>query len=256
MGFFVRVTSLGQLHFTRYLLSTMKDLPRFYKADAQIQDTYPLPDDEARHAKVLRLTDSEHVHVVDGKGKLFLGEIQAIKRGFEIKITALELEEQASEANFTLAVAPTKNMSRFEWVIEKAVEVGVSEIIPTKCENSERVHLKKDRLEKIAISAMKQSKALWKANIHELTEFSKVLDIDKDKKWIAHCHNGSKSSLTALINTNQSQLVCIGPEGDFSEDEVSKSIEFGFEALSLGNQRLRTETAAITVCIAANLFRP
>ena len=234
----------------------MDDLPRFYQPDVQIGETFALAEEESRHAKVLRLQSSQIVHVVNGKGQLFTGSIQPQKRGFDIEVLKLVMNEERSINSFTLAVAPTKNMNRFEWVIEKAVEVGVLEIIPIRCENSERVHLKLDRLDKIAISALKQSKALWKTEIHELTEFDQIINNHSKIKWMAHCQPGEKSHLRAICNSSESQIVCIGPEGDFSQSEISKATNCGFKSLSLGSQRLRTETAAITVCIAANLFRP
>ncbi|MDC1221830.1 16S rRNA (uracil(1498)-N(3))-methyltransferase [Salibacteraceae bacterium] len=234
----------------------MEDLPRFYQPEAQLGQAFSLTTEEARHAKVLRLQAADQVHVIDGKGSLYLANIQPIKRSFEINILQLELREEKPETQFVLAVAPTKNINRFEWVIEKAVEVGVREIIPIRCDNSERVHLKVERLDKIAVSAMKQSKALWKTEIHELTEFGQILSSNYPEKWIAHCQSGDKESIRKLTESDVSQLVCIGPEGDFSSNEISNASDFGFQSLSLGSQRLRTETAAIVVCIAANLFRP
>ena len=145
-------------------------------------------------------------------------------------------------------------MARFEWIIEKSVEIGVDEIIPLQCENSERIHLKRERLDRIAISALKQSKNLWMPEIHEVVKFDSMRDFKTDSNWIAHCLDSEKNSIHELSTTSCSQLICIGPEGDFSSKELDMAIAFGFKPLSLGEHRLRTETAAITACIAANLL--
>ncbi len=230
-----------------------EDLPRFYSSNVSVGATIELSEEEGRHAKVLRLQTTDSVHVIDGVGNLFLGSIIAKKRSFNVLIESLQCAEPKPGVGLILAVAPTKNIGRFEWVIEKAVEVGVRQIIPIHCENSERVHLKTDRLEKIAISALKQSKGLWKTEISELSPIAEVLNIESPSKWIAHCAEGEKASIKALSH-QQNQIICIGPEGDFSRTEIEKALNANFKAVSLGDTRLRTETAAIVACIAANLF--
>lgn len=233
----------------------LPDLPRFYHPDIVPGTTLRLDEEECRHAKVLRLTTGEDIHLVNGQGKLFLATISHLKKHLEVMVNELLLEEQPSERTLSLAVAPTKNINRMEWVVEKAVEVGVHEIIPIQCEHSERVHLKRERLERIALSAMKQSKTLWMPRIHDLTPFETLLNADVHTKWIAHCKEGlDRTPLRSLAEVEEAQLVCIGPEGDFSDDEISDAIAAGFQGLSLGEQRLRTETAAIAVCIGVNLF--
>lgn len=231
----------------------LEDLPRFYSSNVSVGATIELSEEEARHAKVLRLQTTDSVHVIDGVGNLFLGSIVAKKRSFNVLIESLQCAEPKPVVGLILAVAPTKNISRFEWVIEKAVEVGVLKIIPIHCENSERVHLKTDRLEKIAVSALKQSKGLWKTEITNLLPFAEVLNMECQSKWIAHCAEGDKESIKALTHPSN-QLICIGPEGDFSPAEIKKAMEAEFKAVSLGKHRLRTETAAIVACVAANLF--
>jgi len=233
----------------------MADLPRFYLPNAQLGSISEIETEEAKHARVLRLTEGSIVHLIDGKGKLFEASVLKAGKKMEVSIDQI-VEEEASHANrLILAVAPTKNMARFEWVIEKAVEVGVDEIHPLKCEHSERVFIKADRLLRIALSAAKQSKALHMPIIHELTSIDEALNIVAEKKWIAHCKPSNKSAILELSKSNCSQLICIGPEGDFSQSEIDAALAKGFKSLSLGEKRLRTETAAIASIIAANVFQ-
>lgn len=232
---------------------SLPDLPRFIFPNAKPEERHVLSIDDAKHAKVLRLVDGSEVHVVDGVGKLYHGTIHQQKRDYSIHINQLLMEAEQGVGS-VLAVAPTKNMNRFEWVMEKAVELGVTQIIPIKCDNSERVHLKTERLMKIAQSALKQSKGLWLPRIHELTSFENLAETNTDHKWIAHCKDGDMESIEQLSMTSGSKLFAIGPEGDFSQQEIDFAVSNGFRPLSLGSRRLRTETAAITVCIAANLF--
>lgn len=232
----------------------MEDLPRFYSANTKVGSRIELDDEDWRHAKVLRLAENSSVHIVNGLGQLFLGSLTPAKRGASIQIERV-LETQARPTRrLALAVAPTKNMTRFEWIIEKAVEIGVDEIIPVQCEYSERIHLKLERLNRIAISALKQSKSLFMPVLHDLIKFESVLDHATDCNWVAHCRDGTKHSILDVSRAKESQLICIGPEGDFSPKEIEWATRSGFKPLSLGEHRLRTETAAITVCIAANLL--
>lgn len=233
----------------------LPDLPRFYHPEL-IQGQHPrLDEEECRHAKVLRLNIGSEVHLTDGHGRLFQGSITLLKKHLEVEVQSLLHEEEAPVRTLTLAVAPTKNMNRLEWVVEKAVEVGVHAIIPIQCEHSERLHLKQERLQRIALSAMKQSKTLWLPRIHKLSPFTALLDSSIPTRWIAHCvETENRSHIRCLAEGNGDQLVCIGPEGDFSEAEIEQAVRAGFTGVSLGTHRLRTETAAITACIAANLF--
>lgn len=236
-------------------MKTTADLPRFYLPNAQVGSISEIDSEEAKHARVLRLSEGSIVHLIDGKGKLFEASVTKAGKKMEVSINQI-IEEEADHTNrLVLAVAPTKNMTRFEWVIEKAVEVGVDEIIPLKCEHSERVFIKADRLLRIALSAAKQSRALNMPSIHELTSMDECINMEADKKWIAHCKPSAKSAILELSKINGSQLICIGPEGDFSQSEIDAALAKGFKALSLGEKRLRTETAAIAAIIAANVFQ-
>ena len=231
------------------------DLPRFYLPNAHVGSLSEIDAEEAMHARVLRLTEGSMVHLIDGKGKLFEAHVTRAEKKMEVSIDRIIEEEPLNTNRLSLAVAPTKNMARFEWVIEKAVEVGVDEIIPLKCEHSERVFIKAERLLRIALSAAKQSKALHLPLIHELTSWEDVLKMDANMRWIAHCKKADKASIIELSKQNGSQLICIGPEGDFSQNEIDAALSCGFKAISLGEKRLRTETAAIASIIAANIIR-
>lgn len=233
----------------------MEDLPRFYVPDATENSVKELSDDEGKHTRVLRLQTNDRVHVLDGKGRLFEADIIVNKRSTEVSIGNCIQHETKNPNTLVLAVAPTKNISRFEWVIEKATEVGVKTIIPIRSENSERGHMKLGRLDRIMASAMKQSKALWATDIHELTPFTDILALEADEKYIAHCIDSQeKERIQDLLSPSESRLIAIGPEGDFSLIEVEQALNNGYKSLSLGNKRLRTETAAIAACIASNVL--
>jgi 16S rRNA (uracil1498-N3)-methyltransferase len=232
----------------------MKDVARFYSPLVETHSTLDLSEEEHRHAKVLRLAEGEEVHVVDGKGSLFQGKLQFNKKQLHVRVSDIIQSEAQSKRPVTLAVAPTKNINRFEWIIEKASELGVQRIVPIKCSQSERLHLKTDRLVKIAVSAMKQSKSLWLTEIDELKAVETIWKMEASARWIAHCSDGPKLDIHSLSDCAGSQIICIGPEGDFSTSEIDQALEAGFSAITLGDLRLRTETAAISACVAANLF--
>lgn len=232
----------------------LEDLPRFYAPDAASDNLVSLATDEAHHLHVLRKQKGDWVHVMDGKGRLFEAEVVHTKRG-ELRVGTM-LETAESQQMHTLMVAPTKNIARFEWVIEKATELGIAKIIPIRSERSERVKLKEDRLIRIAVSAAKQSKDLFIPHIEALTDFETALKVDGENKWIAHCSPGEKIALKAATQHAGTHIIAIGPEGDFSPDEVDLAISNGFSALSLGNKRLRTETAAVASALAMTLFNP
>jgi 16S rRNA (uracil1498-N3)-methyltransferase len=210
-----------------------------------------LSEEESLHAvKVLRLQAGDAIVVVDGTG----GYHQARTTQPHPKRCAFEVIESIydyGKRNYRLhiAIAPTKNIERFEWFIEKAVEIGVDTITPMLCRYSERKIIKTERLEKIIISAAKQSiKALFPV-LNTLCTFDELLKQHAAKaKFIAHCYPGEKSLLKDLLPGQDDILLLIGPEGDFSPEEVEKALQYGFRAVSLGESRLRTETAGIVAC--------
>jgi 16S rRNA (uracil1498-N3)-methyltransferase len=213
-----------------------------------------LPEEESLHAaKVLRLQTGDEITLLDGKGGLYRAEItlpHAKRCGFKI-ITEQQLST-GRPYRLHVAIAPTKNMERLEWFVEKAVEIGVDEITPIVCRYSERKQVKSERLEKILLSACKQSVQAVFPLLHQQTSFDEFVEsTNAECKAIAHCYPETKEEFRSLIASSSDILILIGPEGDFSPDEVKLAIEHGFNAVSLGDSRLRTETAGIMACAAA-----
>ena len=230
---------------------TKSDKPRFYIPNLTLEGEHRISEEEFRHAKVLRIQSGDEVNAVDGRGKLYSAIISMYKRNASITIKDIEAEEDKPKDGIILAVAPTKNIARFEWILEKATELGVIKIIPLLCEHSERDQLKPERLEKIIVSAMKQCKRLWIPELAPLTDFQSMLNHPSPNKFIAHCADQTRHSANELMKSTN--LVLIGPEGDFSDNEIELAINSGFKSLSLGANRLRTETAAISICAVYHL---
>jgi len=213
-----------------------------------------LPDEEAHHlVHVLRMREGDAVEVTDGKGGLASCVIRSIsKKAVSLEVTDSSFYD-APTRRLHMAVAPTKNMDRFEWFVEKATEVGVSSIIPLWCEHSERRKMGVDRVRKLVVSAAKQSGQVWFPECHEPLDFAKFINQPfEGKRFIAHCRNDEKWPALSLGGV-ESALVLIGPEGDFSRSETELAAERGFIPLSLGANRLRTETAALAAVMAFNL---
>lgn len=219
----------------------------FYSPNT-VQNAIILPEEESKHCtKVLRKSVGDSIHIIDGKGNLFLAKIEEINKKNCI-CSILETHTNYGNHNYFLrmCVAPTKNIDRFEFFIEKAVEIGVNEIIPIITENSERRILKLDRIERIILSAMKQSYKATMPILHELTDVKTVLKTDfAGIKCIAHCEEDEKQYLQNLTIKNKQTTILIGPEGDFSVKEIQLAKQFNWQAISLGESRLRTETAGI-----------
>lgn len=230
---------------------TKSDKPRFYIPNLTLEGEHRISEEEFRHTKVLRIQSGDEVNAVDGRGKLYSAIISMYKRNASITIKDIEAEEDKPKDGIILAVAPTKNIARFEWILEKATELGVIKIIPLLCEHSERDQLKPERLEKIIVSAMKQCKRLWIPELAPLTDFQSMLNHPSPNKFIAHCADQTRHSANELMKSTN--LVLIGPEGDFSDNEIELAINSGFKSLSLGANRLRTETAAISICAVYHL---
>lgn len=221
----------------------------FYTPDIQISSE--LPEEEAQHCiRVLRLTEGAEVLLTDGKGTFYKAEITNAHPK-HCNVTVVESWKQPPIWSFYLhiAIAPTKNMDRMEWFAEKATEIGINEITCLNSRFSERKEIKTARLEKISISAMKQSQKATLPAINGMTDFKKLVNTPfEGQKYIAHCNKGKKSLLKDLYSRDGNVLILIGPEGDFSTEEVKMAIEQGFEPISLGDSRLRTETAALVAC--------
>ncbi|MBQ8530606.1 MAG: 16S rRNA (uracil(1498)-N(3))-methyltransferase [Parabacteroides sp.] len=221
----------------------------FYTPDIALRAE--LPEEEAGHCiRVLRLTEGDEILLTDGKGMFYKAAIsRAHPKHCEVDI--LESWQQPALWNFQLhiAVAPTKNMDRMEWFAEKATEIGIDAITCLNCRFSERKEVKPARLEKILVSAMKQSQKATLPVLTGMTDFRTFVTQPFDgRKFIAHCEEGDKKLLKQLYQPGENALVLIGPEGDFSPEEIELALKNGFLPISLGESRLRTETAALVAC--------
>jgi 16S rRNA (uracil1498-N3)-methyltransferase len=216
-----------------------------------------LPEEEARHCiKVMRLGTGDVVHVTDGKGSLYKTQIANtdIKK---CRLTIVETQQAFGQRPYYihLAIAPTKNADRTEWLVEKCVELGIDEISFVACERSERRVFKTDRLEKIAISAMKQSLKAYLPFIHNVIPFREFVEKPlHGQKFMAHLEEGRRELLQVAAKKNNTYYLLVGPEGDFSSTEIKLATEKGFLPVSLGESRLRTETAGMAGCHILNLI--
>ena len=210
--------------------------------------------DEKKHlTKVLRKKVGDELSVIDGKGYLYIVRITSLeKNSSQIEIIRKEKKEKNHNYYLHIAIAPTKNISRFEWFLEKATEIGIDEITPIICQRSERKKINMQRCNRILISSIKQSLKFYKPKLNEPSNFS---DFIKEKlegdKLIAHCLKTEKNKIN---KSNQKKyIILIGPEGDFTENEITNALKNGFKATTLGNSRLRTETAGIIATHSVNL---
>ena len=227
----------------------------FYAPD--IEKDNRLPEEESQHAvKVLRLKEGDEIEIVDGKGRFYHAEITfPHAKRCEVRLFSVEEDFHPQPVHLHIAIAPTKNMDRLEWFAEKVTEIGVGEITPLLCEHSERKVLKLERLEKILVSAMKQSKKAYLPKLNDLKKFSDFLkETSRGSRYIAHCYEEDKRVLVKDYAPGSDALVMIGPEGDFSEKEVAMALEAGFVPVSLGESRLRTETAGVVACHTIQLI--
>lgn len=208
---------------------------------------------ESKHCvRVLRKKNGDTINVTDGQGSLYeciITDAHQKKCSFSISKTTTQ---PLTCPPLHLVVAPTKNIDRFEFFLEKATEIGVQKITPLLAAHSERKKIKQDRLDKIVISACKQSKNFHFPKLHELTAFKDILKTDASLKLIAHCEDQNKKELKEY-SFNQETIILIGPEGDFSPSEIKQALDAGFKPVSLGKSRLRTETAGIVACTTVNL---
>ncbi|WP_291104290.1 MULTISPECIES: 16S rRNA (uracil(1498)-N(3))-methyltransferase [unclassified Flavobacterium] len=206
--------------------------------------------EESKHIiKVLRKKDTDILFVTNGLGLLFKTEITlASDSKCTVQIISFE-KTTPSKFHLHLAVAPTKMNDRYEWFLEKATEIGIHEITPIICDRSERKVVNTERFDKILLTAMKQSNVLFLPKLNEAMTFKEFIKLEnKGLNLIAHCEETDKKSLKSVLKPNENVTVLIGPEGDFSEKEIALALENNFIPVSLGNTRLRTETAAIVAC--------
>ncbi|MFI3277408.1 MAG: 16S rRNA (uracil(1498)-N(3))-methyltransferase [Rikenellaceae bacterium] len=220
---------------------------------------YTLSEEESKHCvRVLRRGIGDTLHITDGAGNLFYCRIVSDNaKRCEVEVVSVSEEYEKLSYNLTMAVAPTKNIERFEWFLEKATEVGVGQIIPLLVSHSERKTIKYDRQLRVITSAMKQSLKAYHPILRDITPLAELLkESFAGERYIAHCGEsvtqGVKPHLADVVRAKGDVMILIGPEGDFSPEEVKEAVAAGFVEISLGEQRLRTETAAVasTVIVA------
>ncbi len=224
---------------------------------APTQTSYQLSEEESKHAvRVLRLAAGDAVELLDGRGGRYRAEIaEANPKRCQLRIT--HHAAVAPRAYFThVAVAPTKNIDRMEWFVEKAVEIGVERITFLRCARSERRELKLERLEKIAVSALKQSGQAWLPQLDEMTDFAAfVAETAPATTFIAHLEQGERTALAQVAAAGPGCCVLIGPEGDFTPEEIRLALGHGIRPVTLGASRLRTETAALAAVFTVQIIR-
>lgn len=215
-----------------------------------------LDETESKHAiRVLRLSENDQVQLIDGAGGFHEATIiNAHSKKCRLLITNSIHEFEKRNFKLHIAIAPTKNIDRFEWFLEKCTEIGIDEITPLLSEQSERKIIKPERLDKILVSAMKQSLKAYLPKLNSIISFNEFISgSEYQNKYIAHCNGGEKMHLKDSVQKDKNILILIGPEGDFSTKEVEQAKEYGFQEVSLGTARLRTETAGIVACHIVNL---
>lgn len=236
----------------------MKEARYFYVPNAT--EDNELPTDEAIHAiRVLRLKIGDDIFLIDGKGSFYEAVVTlANSKHCLYKITQTLVQNKTWKGHIHLAIAPTKDISRIEWLVEKATEIGFDEISFLNCQFSERKNLRIDRIERIVISAMKQSRKAWKPIVNNMLSFEDFMQKEvTGQKFICHCYNEiEKTDFFSNINNSglfEDIIVLIGPEGDFSINEVHQALQQQYKSTTLGNSRLRTETAGLAAVLMANL---
>lgn len=236
----------------------MKEERYFYVPNAP--KSKELPEDEATHAvRVLRLTEGDTIWLMDGLGTFYRADVDIVtKKRCLYNIVETLPQQKTWSGKIHLAIAPTKMMERIEWMAEKATEIGFDELTFLDCKFSERHVIRIDRVERIVVSAMKQSRKAFMPVVNELTAFKEFVTFcDADYKFIAHCHNENERidlfDKLGYLPTDAKVCVLVGPEGDFSFDEVELALSNGFEPITLGNSRLRTETAGLMAVTMAQI---
>jgi 16S rRNA (uracil1498-N3)-methyltransferase len=223
----------------------------FYAADI-IGDTYTLDQKESWHLiRVLRMSKGAEVKLIDGNGNLYEGIIcNPDQNKCTIDITSKIMDFEKRNYRLHIAISPLKNPERFEWFVEKSVEIGIDEITPLICKNTEKRVIKSERINNIIISAMKQSLKAKKTLFNAPCQFNEFLNGNiPDAKMIAHCNNSfSRKKISEVCSKNKDVSILIGPEGDFDSEEINYAMMKGFVPVHLGQSRLRTETAGIAAC--------
>lgn len=219
-------------------------------------ESFSFDKEESRHIiKVLRKKDADILHVTNGSGLLFETQITLASDNKCIVEVLTITNAEKPKFHLHLAVAPTKMNDRFEWFLEKATEIGIQEITPIFCDRSERKVINRDRFEKIILSAMKQCNETFLPKLNEAISFKEFIKQKQNGlQLIAHCEETDKKSLKEVLKPNEDVTILIGPEGDFSEKEIALALENNYNPVTLGNTRLRTETAAVVACHSVVFF--
>lgn len=223
-----------------------------------IEQNLLLPEEESLHCtKVLRLTEGILIAISDGKGNRITAKIMHIHAKQTLVEIVEKVHEPRNEAMLThIAIAPTKNKERLEWFVEKATEIGIDLITPVFCHFSERKTISSERLEKVAIAAMKQSQRSYLPTLNTPISLHDLLKQTTEKqRFIAHCYEEQRTLLQHIYQPDSNAIVLIGPEGDFTHEEIAEALQHGFRPVSLGDNRLRTETAGIVACHTMQLYR-
>jgi 16S rRNA (uracil1498-N3)-methyltransferase len=229
------------------------NLPLFYFPGYESAiKTIVLDEDTSRHVvQVLRMKEGEKLNLTDGKGSLLFCEIQEPhKKHCTVLVFGSRLTPPGTR-KITIAISLLKNSNRLEWFLEKATEIGVNEIIPLVCDRTEKQKFRFDRMNQICISAMLQSQQVWLPELHEPVRSGDLMmrQFENSQKFIAHCRENERHSLHHQIAKSSNQLILIGPEGDFSSDEIILALENNFIPVTLGETRLRTETAGVVAAV-------
>lgn len=225
--------------------------PFFFEENLALSDEFILSEPSSRHAvQVLRMKEGDQIIITDGKGQSLTAEIIfADKKKTKIKVIENTYTERTAPV-CAIAISLIKNTNRFEWFVEKATEIGVSSIIPVYCQRSERTNFKLERIKSILISAMLQSQQSWLPEISEPVKFFDFINGNGyEQKFIAHCLPEEKRELRNVVERNSSKIILIGPEGDFTKEEIETAIGQNYIPVSLGETRLRTETAGIVAAV-------
>lgn len=228
----------------------------FYTPDVS-GEFYELSEEESKHcSKVLRLQAGDLVYLIDGRGGFYTAKITSPHpKRTGLQITEIRRDYGKRNHYLHIAIAPTKNIERLEWFLEKATEIGIDEITPIICERSERKEIKPERLNKVITSAVKQSIKAYHPVLNDAVKFKSFISANRtEQKFIAHCIEDQKASLKDKVDVNGQYLILIGPEGDFSPSEISAAKDEGFIPVTLGESRLRTETAALEACFEINFL--
>ena len=229
---------------------------QFYSPD--IAETLTLPESDSHHAvKVLRMREGDALQVIDGHGHLYTCRLtEAHAKHAAVQITECREQPLPWGQRLTVAVAPTKHLDRMEWLVEKLTEIGVNRIVPILCERSERRELKAERLRKIAVSAMKQSLKAWLPEVDELTPLRRVVEtLHAPQRFVGYCDDSvERHDLASVYRPATDTVIFIGPEGDFSPTEIALLIDSGVAPVTFGDNRLRTETAALYAITACHVL--